>query len=83
MGRQSRRPLQQAFALSCRGGRLCPPAGYAYFMGIFGEFVTSQRADVGSAPTGLRRIRTAPQILNAERFYRSYLNATAHEFGVP
>ena len=34
----------------CRGGRLCPPAEYVDFTEIFGEFVTSQRADVGIGP---------------------------------
>ena len=28
----------------------CPPAGCTDFTGIFGEFVTSQRADVGIGP---------------------------------
>ena len=26
----------------CRGGRLCPPAGYTDFTGIFGEFVCTK-----------------------------------------
>ena len=30
-----------ALALPCRGGRLCPPAGYTGFTVFFGEFVTS------------------------------------------
>ncbi len=34
----------------CRGGRLCPPAEYTVFTEFFGEFVTSQRADVGIGP---------------------------------
>ena len=37
-------------ALSCRGGRLCPPAGYIGFTEIFDEFAASQRADVGIGP---------------------------------
>ena len=39
----------------CRGGRLCPPAGYTGFTAIFGEFATSQRADVGIGPYRARR----------------------------
>ena len=35
-----------------------------------------------SAPTELRRIRTALQILNAKRFYSSHSNATTYKFGV-
>ena len=51
-GRQSRRPLQKVFAVPalCRGGRLCPPAECSDFTIIFGEFVNSQRADVGIGP---------------------------------
>ena len=44
MGRQSRRPLQQHCS-SCRGARLCPPAGYICFTEIFGKIATSLRAD--------------------------------------
>ena len=33
-----------------RGGRLCPPAECSDFTIIFGEFVNSQRADVGIGP---------------------------------
>ena len=39
-----------ALALPCRGGRPCPPAEYAGFMEICGEFVSSQWADVGIGP---------------------------------
>jgi len=35
-----------------------------------------------SAPTGLRRIRTASQILNARLIYSSHSNATTYKFGV-
>ena len=35
-----------------------------------------------SAPTGLRRIRTASQILNARLIYRSNSNAATYKFGV-
>ena len=35
-----------------------------------------------SAPTGLRRIRTALQLLNARLIYRSDSNATTYKFGV-
>ena len=35
-----------------------------------------------SAPTGLRRIRTASQILNARLIYSSNSNATTYKFGV-
>ena len=34
----------------CRGGRLCPPAGYTGFTEICGEFAASRRADVGIGP---------------------------------
>ena len=37
-------------ALSCRGGRLCPPAEYTDFTVIFGKFAASQRADVCIGP---------------------------------
>ena len=37
-------------ALSCRGGRLCPPAECTGFTEIYGKFATSQRADVGIGP---------------------------------
>ena len=42
-GRQSRRPLQNVFAVPalCRGGRLCLPAGCTDFTGIFGEFTAA------------------------------------------
>ena len=48
------------------------PPECADFTVIFGKFAASQRADVGIGPSGLRRIRTALQILNARRFYRRY-----------
>ena len=68
----------------CRGGRLCPPADRTVFMKIFGKFVTSQRADVGIGPyKAFRQIRTALQILNAKRFYRSHLNVTVRKSVVP
>ena len=35
-----------------------------------------------SAPTGLRRIRTALQLLNARLIYSSHSNATTYKFGV-
>ncbi len=50
LGRQSRRPLRRPPALSCRGGRLCPPAECTGFTEICGKFATSQRADVGIGP---------------------------------
>ena len=37
-------------ALSCRGGRLCPPAECTGFTEICGKVTTSQRADVGIGP---------------------------------
>ena len=40
----------QSLHVPRRGGRLCPPAEYVDFTEIFGEFVTSQRADVGIGP---------------------------------
>ena len=113
MGRQSRRPLQQVSALPVGADDSVRPQDVPLFSEIFGEFVASQRADVGIGPynrmcrcirirrgflivpcfppgghrapplPSLRRIRTTSRILNAERFYRSHLNATVHKYGVP
>ena len=68
----------------CRGGRLCPPAGRTAFYGNLRRIRNFPAGRLWvSAPTGLRRIRTASQTSNARRFYRRYSNAAARKSGVP
>ena len=50
MGRQSRRPLQQVSALPVGADDSVRPQDVPLFSEIFGEFVASQRADVGIGP---------------------------------
>ena len=50
MGRQSRRPLQQPFALSVGADDSVRPQTAPVFTGISGESVAAQRADVGIGP---------------------------------
>ena len=50
MGRQSRRPLQQVSALPVGADDSVRPQNAVVFSEIYGEFVTSQRADVGIGP---------------------------------
>ena len=50
MGRQSRRPLQQVSVLPVGADDSVRPQNAVVFSEIYGEFVTSQRADVGIGP---------------------------------
>ena len=64
---EGRRPLRKDFqsSTSCRGGRLCPPAGYTGFAGIFGGFAASSWADVGIGP--YRTCANSHNLANFER----------------
>ena len=58
----------------CRGGRLCPPAEYVDFTEIFGEFVTSQRADVGIGPYRTPANPYFPASFERKAFLQQILN---------
>ena len=58
-----------------------PPGSRKFAVDFREKSVHSAGSMWASAPTASRRIRTAIQVSNAGRFYRSYSNVTAHEFG--
>ena len=72
MGRQSRRPLQQALALLVGADDSVRPQDIL----VLRQFSANSQLPSGpmwaSAPTEFQRIRTALHIFNAERFYRRY-----------
>ena len=74
LGRQSRRPLQRHSLFPVVADDSVRPQNIPLFTEIFGEFVTSQRADVGIGPyrtpanpyclANFERKALLPQILN-------------------
>ena len=83
MGRQSRRPLQQPFALSVGADDSVRPRDVPILRESSANSQLPNGPAESPAPTELRRIRTALQNLNAELIYRSYSNAAIYNPDVP
>ena len=87
MGRQSRRPLQRRFTFLVGADDSVRPQNIPLFTEIFGEFATSQRADVGIGPykvlcrfVTVRRAKQSPSPTESRKREATQMKKFLNEF---